>query len=263
MTINPTPTLDNLGGKGLQLTQLKKICDVPDFFVINFTTVNEIENGEIQNQILKFFDDFGGDLVAVRSSATLEDSNRASFAGMFETVLNVNRDILISSICDVLKSASDSRVEEYCRINQIDFSSIQMRVVVQKMVKSRVAGVCFTRESQSSNNMLIEACYGLGEALVSGVATPDTYRVDRDSFEKKFQNIGFQKVMYNNASHEPIHVPFYLQNAKKLTDDEINKVAKICMSIERSLGYYSADIEWAFENEKIKLLQVRPFVGVQ
>jgi pyruvate,water dikinase len=264
VTINPTPTLENLGGKGLQLTQLREICSVPDFFVICFSSDSETEYTEIKEQILNYFDDFGGGLVAVRSSATLEDSSKASFAGMFETELNVTRGTLLAAIAAVLKSARDSRVIEYCKINQMDFTSILMRIVVQKMVNSRVSGVCLTRESQDSNNMLIESCYGLGEALVSGIVTPDTYRVDRDSFECISQSIGFQKIMFDSTvTHTPVPVPFHRRNAKKLTVAEIKEVAQMCMSIERSLDYYSADIEWAYENRSLKLLQARPFVGVQ
>jgi len=263
MIINPEPSFGSLGGKGYQLTQLKKICAVPDFFVICFTANDEIEDVVVQEQILKHFDNFGYSLVAVRSSATLEDSDKASFAGMFETELNVTRKTLFSAIATVLNSANSLRVDEYCRINQIDCSLIRMRVVVQKMINSRVAGVCFTRESRLSNSMLIEACYGLGESLVSGIVTPDTYRVDRVSFDMISQNIGFQKVMFDNTTtHSPIPVPFHRRNAKKLTDVEISEVSRLCIMIEQSLGYYSADIEWAYENESLKILQVRPFIGV-
>jgi len=264
MTINPKPTLGNLGGKGLQLTELKKVCDVPDFFVISFSSDNEIKDLGIQEEILDYFDLFCSDFVAVRSSATLEDSGKASFAGMFETKLNVTRSTLLSAIATVMRSASDSRVKEYCQINQIDFDSIEMRVVIQKMIDSRISGVCITRERQDSNNMLIEACYGLGEALVSGIVTPDTYIVNRDSLECQSQNIGFQKVMFDRTTtHIPVPVPFHRRYAKKLTDAEINEVARICLSVEHTLGYYSADIEWAYEDESLRLLQVRPFVGVQ
>lgn len=263
MIINPNPTIENVGGKGFQLIKLQEICPVPPFFLISFENISEIDGKLIQDQILTFYDENEFDDVAVRSSATLEDSASASFAGMFETVLNVNRDNLILSIKTVLDSINDIRVKEYCDSNNIDYSSITMCVVVQQMVKSRVSGVCFTRENKNNNTLVIEACYGLGEALVSGLVTPDTYHIDRDSLELVSQNIGFQKLMYDETTKEtPIPVPFHKRNAKKLRNEELVSIANIALEIEKELNYYSADIEWAYEKNKLLLLQVRPFLGL-
>jgi pyruvate,water dikinase len=264
MKINPEPTLENVGGKGFQLLALQKICSVPDFFLIRFDTPNEIESVDVQSGILAQFSEMGFSKVAVRSSATTEDSVSASFAGMFETELNVTKETLIPAIKKVLTSAAENRVREYCTLNNLEFKSVQMRVIVQQMVDSRVSGVCFSRESKATNSILIEACYGLGEALVSGIVTPDTYRVDRDSYQITSQNIGFQKLMYDcSATTESVSVPFHRRNAKKLTDEEIRELAQLCINIEQSLGYFSADIEWAHTGDKLYMLQVRPFVGIQ
>ena len=264
MKINPEPTLANVGGKGLQLFELKRICNVPDFFVIYFDDLSEIERADVQNNIYRYFNEKGFSQVAVRSSATVEDSPSASFAGMFETELNVTKSRLITAIKRVLASAGEDRVREYCSLNRLEHKSVQMRVIVQSMVNSRISGVCFTRESKFANSMLIEACYGLGEALVGGIVTPDTYKVDRDSFEIISQSIGYQKNMFDSkGTNELIPVPFHRRNAKKLTDREIKELAQVCVNIEKSLGYYSADIEWAFSGDKLYMLQVRPFVGIQ
>lgn len=263
MIINPIPTVESVGGKGFQLTKLKEICYVPEFFLLSFENTLEIDEIQIQNQILTYFDANRFDNVAVRSSATLEDSAFASFAGMFETVLNVKRDNLIEAIRTVLESIKDIRVKEYCRLNNLDYVSLKMCVVVQRMVKSRVSGVCFTREGRDTNMMVLEACYGLGEALVSGLVTPDTYHVERKSCTIISQNIGYQKVMYNeNCKDAPISVPFHRRNAKKLSDKEIEAVTLVALKIENKLGYYAADIEWAYEKDRLMLLQVRPFLGL-
>lgn len=263
MIINPIPTVENVGGKGFQLTKLKEICRVPEFFLLSFESTLEIDEFQIQNQILTYFDANGFDNVAVRSSATLEDSTSASFAGMFETVLNVKRDNLIDAIRTVLESIKHIRVKEYCQLNNLDYVSLRMSVVIQKMVKSRVSGVCFTRESKDTNIMVLEACYGLGEALVSGLVTPDTYRVERESCAIISQNVGYQKVMYNeNYIDRPIPVPFHRRNAKKLTDKEIETIAHAVLKIESTLGYYAADVEWAYEKDVLMMLQVRPFLGL-
>lgn len=264
LKINPEPTLENVGGKGLQLFELKKICNVPDFFVICFDDLNEIDKPDVQNDICRYFNEKGFSQVAVRSSATVEDSSSASFAGMFETELNVTDANLITAIKKVLVSVSEDRVREYCLLNHLELKSVQMRVVVQRMVNSRVSGVCFTRESKFANVMLIEACYGLGEALVSGIVTPDTYKVDRGSLEIISQSIGFQKCMFDSkTTNELVPVPFHRRNAKKLMDAEIKELAQACINIEKELDYFSADIEWAYSGDKLYMLQVRPFVGIQ
>jgi phosphoenolpyruvate synthase/pyruvate phosphate dikinase len=216
MVINPKETLENLGGKGFQLHKLKEIAVVPKFFVIYFNNAKEIEQSDIQKQILNYFTINEYANVSVRSSATVEDSQSASFAGVFETELNVTKHTLIHSIIKVMQSVLDERVFNYCKSKDIDSKTVKMRVVVQKMINSRVSGVCVTKESKISNSVLIEACYGLGEALVNGMVPPDTYCVDRDSFQINVKNIGHQKIMFDTSSNKPVSVPFYKSNARKL-----------------------------------------------
>lgn len=258
MMINPKVTCDNLGGKGYQLSLLKDICSVPEFFVIAFDNFNEVNDSSIQNTILEYYNKMKFDLVSVRSSATLEDSVKTSFAGMFETKLNVNKDNLIEAIREVVSSAANDRVKEYCKLNNIDYNLLKMRVVIQKMVDSRISGVCFTRTADHLNSMLIEACFGLGEALVSGTVTPDTFQINRDNFRIEKQVIGYQKNMLTLNEKKYREVPLHKRNTRKLTDDEIKELVQISLKIEKKLNYKAVDIEWAFENDKLYILQARP-----
>ena len=258
MMINPKVTCDNLGGKGYQLSLLKDICSVPEFFVIAFDNFNEVNDSSIQNTILEYYNKMKFDLVSVRSSATLEDSVKTSFAGMFETKLNVNKDNLIEAIREVVSSAANDRVKEYCKLNNIDYNLLKMRVVIQKMVDSRISGVCFTRTADDLNSMLIEACFGLGEALVSGTVTPDTFHINRDNFKIEKQVIGYQKNMLTLNEKKYREVPLHKRNARKLTNDEIKELVQISLKIEKKLNYKAVDIEWAFENDKLYILQARP-----
>ena len=260
MQINPEVNLPNLGGKAYQLNLLIDICTVPEFFTVCVESINEIDNIDNQELILKYFLDKGFDKVSVRSSATVEDSTENSFAGMFDTILNVDKNNLICSIKEVLISAKSDRVKEYCRINDIEFDDIKMNVIIQKMVNSRVSGVCFSKTKESETLMLMEACLGLGEGLVSGTVTPDTYFVKRNDGEIEKQIIGYQKTMLKNLKYE--EVPFHKRNAKKLTNDEIKELAKTILKIEKDLNYKAVDIEWAFENDKLYILQARPFTGI-
>lgn len=260
MQINPEIKLSNLGGKAYQLNLLKNVCVVPEFFTISVDNINEIEDEKNQKMILKYFQDSKFEKVSVRSSATVEDSENNSFAGMFDTILNVDKNNLISSIKEVLISAKSERVKEYCKINNIEFDDIKMNVVVQKMINSRVSGVCFSKTKESETSMLMEACLGLGEALVSGIVTPDTYFVNRSDGNLEKQIIGYQKTMLKNLEY--VEIPFHKRNAKKLTNDEIKELAEIVIKIEKDLSYKAVDVEWAFEDDKLYILQARPFTGI-
>jgi pyruvate,water dikinase len=263
MQINPAASIENLGGKGFQLYLLDKFCPVPEFFIVRFDSLNEIDSIAAQNEILNNFDDRAFSTVSVRSSATVEDSKTASFAGIFESKLNVSREGLIDAVRDVLTSLKDVRVAEYCSLNNQRNDLIEMRVVIQKMVNSRVSGVCITRERKDSETLLIEACLGLGEPLVSGLVSPDTYKVDRRTLEVISSTIGFQKVMLLAGNVEiPTPVPFFQRNAKKLQNDELSELGRLFISIEDKLGYESADIEWAYDESSLHVLQVRPFIGL-
>lgn len=255
MLINPNCNLENLGGKGYNLNLLKSICNVPEFFVIKFDNLEEINEEEVQNKILSYYKKNHYNLVSVRSSATVEDSDQASFAGMFDSILNVKESNLIDSIKKVVKSAYGNRVIEYCKVKNIDHSKIGMRVIVQKMINSRVSGVCFTRTPKSNNLIMIEACLGLGEALVSGRVTPDNYIIDKDTLGIDDSSISYQKTMLKNTEYE--EVPLKKRNTKKLTKEEIQNLIKISLQIDESLNFNGADIEWAIEDNKLYILQAR------
>jgi pyruvate,water dikinase len=262
MYINPSVSVENLGGKGYQLMLLKEICSVPDFFVLSFDSEAEINSENVQNKIFDVFDSHAFEYVSVRSSATVEDSSLASFAGIFESELNVKKEGLIQAVRSVLSSLANERVIDYCSINHVDLESIKMRVVVQKMINSRISGVCITKERKDSRTLLLEVCLGLGEALVSGLVTPDTYKINRRTFDVEYEFVGYQKTMILGFDKDKIvPVPFFQRNANKMHYGELIEIAKWCLEIERQFDYESADIEWAYEGSVPYILQVRPYVG--
>ena len=260
MQINPKPTLNNLGGKGYHLHLLKNICTVPEFFVIKFDSLDEVNDKTIQTQILEEFAKQNFELVSVRSSATVEDGASSSFAGMFETVLNVEKEKLIESIKQVVDSVGNERVKQYCKLKGIDYDKVGMRVVVQKMINSEVSGVCFTKTFDTDESITVEACLGLGEALVSGKVTPDNYSINRNTLEIENKSVAFQKTILSRNGYEP--VLSHKANTQKLSDDDIRKLAETSLLIEKSLNFKAADIEWAFENERLYILQARAVTGL-
>jgi len=266
MWINPRPTLSRLGGKAYQLHRLKRWCNVPPYFVIAFENPDEILDPKNQSRIAERCREQKLEVMAVRSSASCEDSARASFAGMFRTVLGVRSSEVVGAIAEVLSSASSKRVADYCSAHGFDENAIGMAVIVQKMVNSRVSGVCFTRSELGGNSLLVEGCYGLGEALVSGAVTPDTYVVDRERLSVVKESAGYQRtalrMFHDSPSPAYAEVPFHKRNAKKLTCIEIRAIAEACLLAERRLGFHAADVEWAFEGDTLYLLQARPYTAL-
>lgn len=239
---------------------------MPPFFVIAFENPQEISDPENQQLIIEQCCNQKLDLMAVRSSATCEDSPQASFAGMFKTVLGARASELIGAVTEVLNSVSSERVVDYCEAQGLAHNKIRMAVIVQKMINSRVSGVCFTQSQNDSKPVLVEACYGLGEALVSGKVAPDSYVVDRNNLSVIRESIGYQKVTLTmrGDSKKPAYeeIPFYKRNARKLTYDEVRAIAQACLLIEKRLAFGAADIEWTFERDVLYILQARPYTGV-
>jgi pyruvate,water dikinase len=263
MTINPKEINHNTyGGKGFQLTLLKNICTVPEFFVINFKEYSELADISNQNEILNHFDSLDFDCVSVRSSATVEDGTYSAFAGVFKTKLYVHRDKLFDAIFEVLKSVEEDVVKSHCVKFGLDYKLVEVRIVVQKMINSRISGVCFTKEKSTKfhNCMRVDAILGVGEYYVGGVVSSDGYLIDRTTFDVKSATVSVQNKMLRNGIKED--VPFTKSSSKKIIKTELQKLAKQCLEIENKLKYDIADIEWAFDEDQLYILQVRPFLGI-
>ncbi len=201
--------------------------------------------------------------VAVRSSATAEDLPGASFAGQQDTFLNVTQKDLISSIKKCWSSLFTPRAIVYRKEKGFSHSEVLISVAVQELIFSRVSGVIFTLEpvSGSRNKVVINASWGLGEAIVSGQVTPDEYVVEKDTFRiidkhvvKKIKQI----VSGKKGSTTWTTVPKTWQDQPALPDETIIRLARYGEQIERHYGV-PQDIEWAVdERDRIFILQARP-----
>jgi phosphoenolpyruvate synthase/pyruvate phosphate dikinase len=252
-------TLD-IGGKAVNLCRLREFCSVPAFFVIRLDSPDEIDDPKNQTKILAECERQGFDVMAVRSSASVEDSEEASFAGMFETQLGILPQDVLGAISSVLSASSAPRVVQYAQAFGVESGSVRMSVIVQQLVRSRVSGVCLTRVPVA-DALTIEACYGLGEPLVSGSVTPDRYVVRRESLDIVRIETGYQSRQTRCAPGNGIEVreiPFHLRSAQKLTVDEIACIAESSLQVEKHLGFTSADIEWAIAEVVLHILQARP-----
>jgi len=219
-----------IGGKASALAKLSVVvANIPEWFVVG---VSDAQTDEIMDA-LKNFDD--NTLFAVRSSAVDEDGSDNSFAGQFETYLNIPK----STVCENIKKVQDSvlseRVTAYKRERSIDSVSTPA-VLVQRMINADCAGVAFGANPVTGNTKecVISAVKGLGDKLVDGSVDADTYTVSGDTVDG-----------------EGI-----------LTQEQCREIVALCKKTSRFFGCYQ-DIEWAYENGKLYLLQSRPITSLR
>lgn len=200
--------------------------------------------------------------VAVRSSATAEDLPTASFAGQQATFLNVHGEKkLLDAVKKCWASLFEPRAIFYREENKFEHMKVGLSAIVQRMVQSEKAGVVFTVDPlyQDPGILSIEAAYGLGEVVVGGLVTPDTYRIDKEKFkilEKKTANQSWMIVRVN-GENKKMEIKEEARERQKLTDLEIKDLAKICKKIEGHYNY-PQDIEYAFEKGNLYIVQSRP-----
>lgn len=193
---------------------------------------------DIVSEIQKFFKNLNSKYVAVRSSATAEDSASAAWAGQLESYLDTTEEKLLENVKKCWASLFTPRAISYRFEKDLHKKKISVAVVVQKIVESEKSGIAFSVHpvTQDQNQLIIEAGVGLGEAIVSGKITPDSYVIEKQPRRIIDKNIQKEK---------PV-----------LSDDEILELSELILKIENHFGF-PIDIEWAEEKDKFYILQSR------
>ena len=198
---------------------------------------------------------------AVRSSATAEDLPAASFAGQQDTYLNVvGKDSILKHIKKCWGSLYTERAIIYRLQNDFAHNKVQLAVVVQKMVFPEVSGIIFTADPVTSNRKIlsIDASFGLGEALVSGLVNADRYQVRNGKIvDKKIQNKKIAIYGTEGGGTKDQEIELKLQNIQALTDNQILHLEYLGRKIEEYFGY-PQDIEWCLANGIFYVVQSRP-----
>jgi pyruvate,water dikinase len=218
--------------------------------------------GDIIEEITRFLTRFGAeDAYAVRSSATAEDLPTASFAGQQDTYLNViGKQAILQQTSKCWASLFTDRAVLYRLQNGFDHRKVQLAVLVQKMVFAQTAGVLFTADPATSNRKVaaINASFGLGEALVSGLVNADSYTVrDGKVIDKKIPAKKLAIYALAGGGTEQREIAPETQNRPALTDEQILELERLGRKIEEHFGR-PQDIEWCLADGAFYIVQSRP-----
>lgn len=200
---------------------------------------------------------------AVRSSATIEDRSDVSFAGQAESYLCVmNESAILESVKKVWQSVFSERAVIYMNTKKIPLQQVKMAVVVQEMIPVNISGVMFTANVVNNNTdeMLINATWGLGDSLVSGKIIPDTYILTKNPLSVIERNLGEKKFTSLLEKNQPVLVatPEHKQSEYVLEEHTLFDVAEIGMKIESCMES-PQDIEWCIRPDgDLVILQSRP-----
>lgn len=216
----------------------------------------------ISEEIIRHLEQFGEtNAYAVRSSATAEDLPTASFAGQQDSYLNiVGREAILEHISKCWASLFTERAVIYRTQNGFDHRKVRLAVIVQKMIFPQAAGITFTADPVTSHRKIlsIDAGFGLGEALVSGLVNPDIYKVrDGKIIDKKISAKKLAVYVFKGGGTYEEEIKPEQQNRQTLTDEQILRLERVGRKIEKHFGS-PQDIEWCLADDEFYIVQSRP-----
>ncbi|MBT4824598.1 hypothetical protein HN695_05815 [Candidatus Woesearchaeota archaeon] len=225
---------------------------------------------DIADEIVEEFNSLGTKFVAVRSSATAEDSARAAWAGQLDTFLNTTKKDLLENVRKCWASLFTPRAIFYRFEKGLHGEKISVAVVVQKMIEPEVSGIGFSVHpvTEDRNQLIIEAGFGLGEAIVSGQITPDSYVVKKKEGVIEDISVNTQQKMLvkvdtvAGVENKWQNIPEETGKTQKLTEKQIKEVANIIIKLEKHYKF-PVDIEWSIEKGKLYVLQSRPITTLK
>jgi pyruvate,water dikinase len=226
--------------------------------------LNEKIPEEIALEIEKNLNKLNVQYVSIRSSAVSEDSLKASFAGLYNTFLNVKTEpsLVLENVKKCWASVFNERAVIY-KIKKKMLHLEGMAVIVQEMILAEISGITFTVHPIDEKSLLVEASYGIGDMIAGGKVEPDNYTVDRETLEIVEKKIGRKDKMSIVESEKIKVVNVQNEDAVRqvLSGDEIKEITQICFKVEEIFNY-PQDIEWCISNNKLWLLQSRAITGV-
>lgn len=238
---------DQIGNISRKIRQIIMEVDIPS---------------DVVKAVAQYLSQFGEEhAYAVRSSATAEDLPHASFAGQQDTYLNITGvDAILQHISKCWASLFTDRAVIYRMQNGFDHSQVYLSVIVQRMVFPQASGILFTADPITSNRKVlsIDAGFGLGEALVSGLVSADCFKVqDGQIIDKRIATKKMAIYGRKEGGTETQQIDSDQQKAQTLTDEQILQLARIGRQIEAHFGQ-PQDIEWCLARDTFYIVQSRP-----
>lgn len=266
-----TADLPHVGGKGLNLGKLTRagfqvpqgFCVTTDAYIFSVQDLSEQNVSTIKTLVLvpelvaeiqTAREKLQTATVAVRSSATAEDLEEASFAGQQDTFLNVTPAELLDAIKACWASLWSERAIAYRATQGIGDEGLAMSVVIQEMCEADVSGVLFTVSPFSKEVSIVESNWGLGESVVSGAITPDNFQVSRKTGEVLEKSVATKQEMITATGVSEVSAA--QQDAPSLTDTQLKELTQLGLRVESHYGQ-PMDIEWALADGQFVLLQAR------
>jgi len=263
-----------VGGKAANLSRLARLYHrVPDGFSLPVTVMDQAHPLDLRNEITAAISDLMAchslpDFVAaVRSSAVDEDGAAASFAGQHETYLNiVGADAILQAVAHCRESAWSERALEYRRQQGLSAERVRLAVLIQQLVASDVSAVVFSANPITGNRdeVMINASWGLGESIVGGTVTPDTFVVRKSDLAVTSRSIADKQRMTVSVpgGTREVDVPRFLRNEASLAEEQMIEMAQLALSLETTMGY-AIDVECAYAGGQLYLLQCRPITTLK
>lgn len=263
-----------VGGKAANLSRLARMYHrVPDGFSLPVTVMDEAHPLDLRDEITAAISDLMNChrlpdfIAAVRSSAVDEDGATASFAGQHETYLNiVGADAIIQAVTRCWESAHSEHALDYRRQQGLSIDRPQLAVLVQQLVIADVAAVVFSANPITGNRdeVVINASWGLGESIVGGTVTPDTFIVRKSDLAVTSRVITEKQrmtVSTTGGTHE-VDVPRFLRSTSSLNDEQVIEMAQLALTLETTMEH-PVDVECAYADGELFLLQCRPITTLK
>src|SRR5512135_1838634 len=258
-----------VGGKAANLSRLARMYHrVPDGFSLPVTVMDEAHPLDLRGEITAAISDLmtchnlPEFIAAVRSSAVDEDGALASFAGQHDTYLNiVGADAIMQAVTRCWESARSEQALAYRRQQGLSVEHPQIAVLIQQLVAADVAAVVFSANPITGNRdeVMINASWGLGESIVGGTVTPDTFIVRKSDLALTDRTISDKQHMTVSTSGgtREVDVPRFMRQQVSITDEQAAEMGQLALSLEATMGY-AVDVECAWAGGQLYLLQCRP-----
>ena len=253
-----------VGGKAYNLGKIARAgFPIPRGFAITTRVFREwIKKAEqldenVSDQISNAFQLLKLENVAVRSSSTVEDLSQASSAGVYKTSLNIKKEEVVNAVMEGFRSFYEPNAQAYRSEKSIE-EGADMAIIVQEMINAKVSGVLFTRNplnrDANEDDFVINATFGLGEPLVSGRVSGDTFIIDKEKSSIKESIITQKDTMLTKDGE--MDVPESIKSVSALNNFQISQLIQIGKELEELFGT-PQDIEFAITHDKIWILQSR------